>query len=171
MHKQDYVDDVELVAMGTIADVVSLTGENRIFVKEGLKRLQSTSIVGIRALLEAAGIVKPDEDKKISVEDISFGLAPRLNASGRIAHAKLGVELMIASTMTEATSIAKSLCDVNIKRQAIEREIYKEALARLHELQLESSSVMVIDGHKVKVLVAVLQILISIRHLKFMKIY
>ena len=54
---------------------------------------------------------------------------------------------MIASTMTEATSIAKSLCDVNIKRQAIEREIYKEALARLHELQLESSSVMVIDGH------------------------
>lgn len=147
MHKQDYVDDVELVAMGTIADVVSLTGENRIFVKEGLKRLQSTSIVGIRALLEAAGIVKPDEDKKISVEDISFGLAPRLNASGRIAHAKLGVELMIASTMTEATSIAKSLCDVNIKRQAIEREIYKEALARLHELQLESSSVMVIDGH------------------------
>lgn len=147
MHKQDYVDDVELVAMGTIADVVSLTGENRIFVKEGLKRLQSTSIVGIRALLEAAGIVKPDEDKKISVEDISFGVAPRLNASGRIAHAKLGVELMIASTMTEATSIAKSLCDVNIKRQAIEREIYKEALARLHELQLESSSVMVIDGH------------------------
>ncbi len=120
MHKQDYVDDVELVAMGTIADVVSLTGENRIFVKEGLKRLQSTSIVGIRALLEAAGIVKPDEDKKISVEDISFGLAPRLNASGRIAHAKLGVELMIASTMTEATSIAKSLCDVNIKRQAID---------------------------------------------------
>ena len=81
LHNEAYEEDMELAAMGTIADVVSLTGENRILVREGLRKMRHTQIPGLAALLRAAGIVKPGEDKTISVEDVSFGLAPRLNAA------------------------------------------------------------------------------------------
>ena len=72
LHNEAYEEDMELVAMGTIADVVSLTGENRILVREGLRKMRHTQIPGLAALLRAAGIVKPGEDKPISVEDVSF---------------------------------------------------------------------------------------------------
>lgn len=147
LHNEAYEEDMELVAMGTIADVVSLTGENRILVREGLRKMRHTQIPGLAALLRAAGIVKPGEDKPISVEDVSFGLAPRLNAAGRIAHARMGVDLLISYSREKAEHIARNLCEINVKRQAVEKGIYEEAVRRLHQLNAEKADVMVIDGH------------------------
>lgn len=147
LHNEAYEEDMELVAMGTIADVVSLTGENRILVREGLRKMRHTQIPGLAALLRAAGIVKPGEDKPISVEDVSFGLAPRLNAAGRIAHARMGVDLLISYSREKAEHIARNLCEINVKRQAVEKGIYEEAVQRLHQLNAEKADVMVIDGH------------------------
>ncbi|MDY4541056.1 MAG: single-stranded-DNA-specific exonuclease RecJ [Allisonella histaminiformans] len=147
LHNEAYEEDMELVAMGTIADVVSLTGENRILVREGLRKMRHTQIPGLAALLRVAGIVKPGEDKPISVEDVSFGLAPRLNAAGRIAHARMGVDLLISYSREKAEHIARNLCEINVKRQAVERGIYEEAVRRLHQLNAEKADVMVIDGH------------------------
>lgn len=147
LHNEAYEEDMELVAMGTIADVVSLTGENRILVREGLRKMRHTQIPGLAALLRAAGIVKPGEDKPISVEDVSFGLAPRLNAAGRIAHARMGVDLLISYSREKAEHIARNLCEINVKRQVVEKGIYEEAVRRLHQLNAEKADVMVIDGH------------------------
>lgn len=147
LHNEAYEEDMELVAMGTIADVVSLTGENRILVREGLRKMRHTQIPGLAALLRAAGIVKPGEDKPISVEDVSFGLAPRLNAAGRIAHARMGVDLLISYSREKAEHISRNLCEINVKRQAVEKGIYEEAVRRLHQLNAEKADVMVIDGH------------------------
>lgn len=145
-YKEIYTDDVELVALGTIADVVSLTGENRILVRKGMERFLTTPIKGLAALLRATGIVNSDTKEFLHADQISFGLAPRLNAAGRITHAKYGVELLTTNSSEEAEQLAKKLCDTNIERQKIEREIYEEALERIAELHIENDKVLVIDG-------------------------
>lgn len=143
-----YMEDIELVALGTIADMVPLTGENRILVREGIKRMENTAIPGLMALLKAAGIDCSGQGngRPLTSEQISFGLAPRLNASGRIAHARQGVALMVTESAAEAEKLALSLCDINGKRQKIEREIFDEALKRADELQEEQDMALVIDG-------------------------
>ena len=142
----DYKENIELVALGTIADVVSLTGENRILVKEGMARFLLTPIKGLSALLRITGLVNEDTKEILHADYISFGLAPRLNAAGRITHAKYGVELMTTESGEEAEALAQILCDTNIERQHIEREIYEEALQRIAELQIQDDLVLVIDG-------------------------
>lgn len=145
---KDYREDTELVALGTIADMVSLKGENRIVVREGIKRFRTTGITGLSALLRAAGITGDgDREKKaITADQVSFGLAPRINAAGRIAHAKIGVELMTTESKEEAERLAEKLCNTNVERQAIEREIYKAAQERIAELGAEKDMALVIDG-------------------------
>ena len=91
LYNEDYKENIELVALGTIADVVSLTGENRILVKEGMARFLLTPIKGLSALLRITGLVNEDTKEILHADYISFGLAPRLNAAGRITHAKYGV--------------------------------------------------------------------------------
>ncbi len=143
-----YREDVELAALGTVADMVPLTGENRILVREGIKRMKNTAIPGLQALLKAAGIDLSGNGngRPLTAEQISFGLAPRLNASGRIAHARQGVALMVTESASEAEKLALSLCDINGERQKIERQIFKEALKRAEELQGEEDMALVIDG-------------------------
>lgn len=102
-----YTDNIELAALGTIADVVSLTGENRIIVKEGMKRFLSTPVKGLFALIQAAGLIKDTTQSITHADQISFGLAPRLNAAGRISHAKEGVELMITDRRRKHSSWLK----------------------------------------------------------------
>lgn len=147
MRQADYTEDVELAAVGTIADMVPLTGENRILVKTGLSRFRHTKVAGLKALLVASGILSEDREyREVSADQISFGLAPRLNASGRIAHARKGVALMITDSAEEAKTMAAELCAINVERQTIERAIYQDALQRLEELEGQQSMVLVIDG-------------------------
>ena len=122
---EPYTEDVELTA-----------GENRILVREGLSRFNSTKIPGLAALLRASGIVLDGaESKPVSTDQVSFGIAPRLNASGRIAHARKGVELLTTESEAEAAGLAEKLCEINTERQAIEKLICQEAMTRLEELR------------------------------------
>ena len=115
---------VDLAAIGTIADVVSLTGENRIIVDKGLKMLTNPQRPGIAALKEIAGI----GDKPITAANVAFALAPRLNAAGRLGTATTAVELLLTKDINEAREIANELDAENKERQATEQDIYSEAL-------------------------------------------
>ena len=143
---RDYDGTVELAALGTIADVVSLTGENRILVKEGMKRFIHTPIKGLAALLKASGIVHDDTTEIRRADQVSFGLAPRLNAAGRIARASEGVRLMTTESAEEAERLAQKLCEINTMRQQIERDIFEQAKSRMAELGIENDMAVVVDG-------------------------
>lgn len=117
-------DHLDLVALGTVADLVPLTGENRILARHGLTILQESRRPGLRALMEIAG-VKPENG--ISPVDISFRLGPRINASGRLADAALSVELLLSEDDAFCIETAQQLDAFNRERQEIERKITEEA--------------------------------------------
>jgi single-stranded-DNA-specific exonuclease len=117
-------DHLDLVALGTIADLVPLVGENRILARHGLRILEQTHRPGLRALMEVSG-VKPAQG--ITPTDISFRLGPRINASGRLADAALSVELLISDDNAFCVETARQLDAFNRERQDIERAITEEA--------------------------------------------
>lgn len=125
LNTSEYFDAfIDIVAIGTIADVVSLTGENRLFVSHGLKKLQQTDNIGIQSLFQVAGIT----DKPLTAGNISFTIAPRINAAGRVGSATLAVELLVTDSRERAQEIAVQLDDENHQRQQTEMEILKDAL-------------------------------------------
>jgi single-stranded-DNA-specific exonuclease len=117
-------DELDLVTLGTIADVVPLTGENRIIVKEGLSRLSSTNRPGIKALIETSRIKK---DKRITPEFVSFILGPRINASGRMDTADISLDLLMSAEDDKAGELANIIEAHNRQRQKIEGKILEEA--------------------------------------------
>lgn len=119
------VEMTSFVALATIADVVPLTGENRIMVKFGLEQIARTRLTGLKALLNAT---KLGDSKKIDSYHIGFVLAPRLNAAGRMGHAKDAFDLLVADDMEEAEEIAKFLEKQNRARQKLEERITREAI-------------------------------------------
>ncbi len=118
----------DLVAVGTIADIVPVTGENRILVKAGLEILNNTCRPGLHALMAAAGMGK----RPVTAEDIAFKLAPRLNAAGRIDHGQTALDLLTAEDTEEARKIADRLSRLNTRRQYIETEITEEIVQVLN---------------------------------------
>ncbi len=128
---RDYLD---LVALGTIADLVPLRGENRILARQGLKTLQSAARPGVQALMEIAGV---NPAHGILPVDISFRLGPRINASGRLADAALSVELFLSDDETFCEETARQLDVFNRERQDIERLITEDA-ERMVEQQFKS---------------------------------
>jgi single-stranded-DNA-specific exonuclease len=131
------VDATSLAALGTIADVVPLQGENRVLAHFGLLHLPKSRLTGIRALLEASALV----GKKVDAYDVGFRLAPRLNACGRMGHAGKAVEMFTTATPDQAFEIARELEAHNRERQALERRILDEALQQVAQLGLGS------EGH------------------------
>ena len=121
---REYLD---LVAMGTVADIVPLVDENRIFVKYGLKELTSSRRMGVQALKEVAGV-----DGDVSCGAVGFRLAPRLNAAGRLEDASIGVELLLTDDRQKAKAMAAELDASNSERQALEQEILGDALAMVN---------------------------------------
>lgn len=119
---------LDLVAIGTIADLVSLTGENRALVKLGIEYMRQTHRIGLQALCEAAGI----ELSSVSSETVGFGIGPRLNAIGRLEDATPGVQLLSTFDAIEAKEIAEDIQKKNEKRQKIVADIQKEAMAMVH---------------------------------------
>ncbi|MBP3484533.1 MAG: single-stranded-DNA-specific exonuclease RecJ [Oscillospiraceae bacterium] len=113
----------DLAAIGTVADVVPLTGENRYIVRTGLGMIEQTSRPGIAALLKESGAA----DKKISSSTIGFTLAPRLNAAGRLGCVSVAGRLLMTDDETEANRLAAQLCELNRRRQLLETEIWDEA--------------------------------------------
>ncbi len=114
---------LDLVALGTIADIVPLMDMNRVLVKHGLKELENSARPGLSALKEVSRI----GGREISTGQVAFRLAPRLNAGGRVADGQMGVKLLLAKEYAEAKMIAEELDRANRERQAIEEGIYREA--------------------------------------------
>lgn len=119
---------VGLAALGTVADVVPLIGENRVLVRYGLSALLESRGPGIEMLLKIAGV---NEKKQLAAEDIAFALAPRLNAAGRLGQARLAVELLTTDQRSRAAQLAGYLDELNKNRQTVERRIFKEAKERI----------------------------------------
>ena len=117
----------DLVAIGTIADVMPLTDENRYLVRLGLEQIVRCPRPGIAAMLRESSI----DPARLTASTIGFSLAPRLNAAGRLGRASIAAKLILSRDEATAVSLARELCELNRKRQSIENEIWKEANAQL----------------------------------------
>jgi len=127
---QDYLFNLlDIVALGTIADVCEMTGENRILVRYGLDILNRFNNIGLKALSQITSL----EDKTISSEHISFIFAPRLNASGRLGVADKSLQLLLTEDISEAKKLAEVLDDNNKIRQDIQVKTYKEAISKVED--------------------------------------
>ncbi len=121
-----YADDlIDIVAVGTIADVVPMLHENKLIVKKGLEKINSSPSLGIKTLIDAAGLARGE----ISTWNIIYGIAPRINAAGRLDTANSCVDLLITDDVNKALNIAYVLETQNRKRQSIDNNILKEALS------------------------------------------
>jgi single-stranded-DNA-specific exonuclease len=123
---------LDLVAIGTIADIVPLIEENRILVKSGLDVLTKTQRPGIKALLKVSGI---KNDQAITADDIAFKLAPRLNAMGRLGSATRAVHLLTTDDEAEGSSIATQMDALNAQRQKIQNGIVSECRQKIHKME------------------------------------
>ncbi|MEM8872766.1 MAG: single-stranded-DNA-specific exonuclease RecJ [Planctomycetota bacterium] len=121
------VDAVGLAALGTVADVVPLTGENRVLARHGLAGLKHSNLDGVKALIKVAGLDGQDVD----AFDVGFKVGPRLNAAGRMGHARQAVDLLTTAPLHEAVDIAEFLAKQNTTRQATEREIVAAAIEQI----------------------------------------
>ena len=135
-------DGLELVALGTIADVVPLTGENRKIVRMGLQRMGKTKNPGLRALIAVA----EKDTKHIRAEAVGFHLAPRLNAAGRMETAMLGARLLTTEKKLEAEELAAHLDALNRERQSVEHEILEKAEEQLSGVDMDELPAIVVAG-------------------------
>ena len=133
----------ELVAIGTVADVMHITDENRALVRQGLELLGRTGRPGLRALLREAGL---EEGRAPTAVTVSYGLAPRLNAAGRMEQAGLALELLLTRDARRGEELAQALCRLNRERQAIERDIFEQCVGRLEEDPALASPAIVLAG-------------------------
>ena len=123
---EEYAD---MVCLGTVADVMLLQGENRVFVERGLRSLRATRRPGIAALMKESGCTQ----ESVSASSIGFMLAPRINAAGRMGQIDLAVNLFLTDDPEKAASLSKALCDLNRQRQSVESGIYDQAVSMLPE--------------------------------------
>jgi single-stranded-DNA-specific exonuclease len=136
---KEYLD---LVAMGTIADLVPLQGENRVFARHGLRVLAETRRPGLLALMQVSGLKR---EQGLVPSDISFRLGPRINASGRLADAALSVDLLLSEDRVFSEQTARQLDDLNRERQDIEREITERAERYVEEHFFAASGLVLFD--------------------------
>lgn len=123
------LDSMALVAMGTIADVVPLLNENRIFAKFGLEALSCCELPGIQALMSQCRLT----DRQLAAADVSFKLGPKLNVAGRMASAEVAMKLLLTDSYSEGERIARELEELNRQRQAAQREIMETARRKIEE--------------------------------------
>ena len=133
-----------LAAIGTIADVMRMEGENRTIVSCGLAALNHTDFVGIHALLKEAGLL----GKPITSIQIGFVLSPRINAAGRMGAADLAADLLQETDPVKAEELAKQLCDLNRERQAVEQSICADAIAQIERLRPEERNALVLSSEE-----------------------
>lgn len=133
-------EHLDLVALATIADIVPLSGENRILAKHGLAQLARTRKPGLRALLEVTRL----ENRELNSYDVGFVLGPRINASGRMAEGASSVRLLLTEDKQEALQLARELDSANNERRRVEESTVESALRQIQERKLEQRSVLVL---------------------------
>lgn len=119
----------KLVSIGTVADVAELKGENRLFVKHGLKSLENVSNVGLKSLIDACGLSR----RRISEGDLGFRIGPRINAAGRMGMTDLAVRLFFSDSLEESQGLVNQLEELNSRRQRTEEKIFGQARAKIEE--------------------------------------
>ena len=135
---------LDLVCLGTVGDVVPLLGENRLFVQHGLRQLATSRKVGIRELMRAA---KVSQERPVKARDVAFGLAPRINAAGRMEDAQAAVRLLLTGDRGEAQALAAQLSEHNEARRAEERKTLEEAEAMVASgVDLDREKVIVLGS-------------------------
>jgi single-stranded-DNA-specific exonuclease len=133
---------LDLVALGSVADMVPLTDENRILVAAGLRTLAAKKRPGLNALCTLANV----PDGPLSAEDISFRLTPRLNAAGRLGAAQLSLDLLLAATPEEAARLAADLDEKNRERQRVQEGVWTEALEQSRDYETDAAIVLGAEG-------------------------
>ena len=141
LDEKEYLKYLDIVCVGTISDIVPLVDENRVITKLGLKLVEVTRNVGLRALLNSIGY------KKIDSSAISFGVAPRINACGRMGHEQDALQLFLTENIVEANKISKKLNDYNKERQEIERRIFDEVLTKIENDEKDKPCIIVGDDN------------------------
>ncbi|MFV9510929.1 single-stranded-DNA-specific exonuclease RecJ [Tepidibacillus sp. LV47] len=134
------IEYIDIAAIGTIGDLVPLVDENRIIASIGLERLTKTKHIGLRALLDEAGL----KDKKITTGHVGFGIVPRINASGRLETADYAVKLFITEDQELAKELAHVLGSMNQERQGIVEDITQEAFEIIEKEEMENDKVLVV---------------------------
>ena len=129
-----------LAAVGTVADVMQMTGENRTIVSRGLATLDRSDFIGLHALLKEAGLA----GREISSVQIGFVLAPRINAAGRMGAADMAADLLLCQDPVQAEELAKALCALNRERQSVEQTIYSQAEEMIEQMPEEDRRALVL---------------------------
>lgn len=137
---EEYLKYLDLVCVGTISDIVPLEGENRTIAKLGLMLIKVTRNLGLRELIKSSGY------KEIDSNTISFGVAPRINACGRMGHEEEALKLFLAEDLESATKITKELNEYNTLRQSTEKAIYEEAVQQIKKNHLDANNSIVLGG-------------------------
>ena len=137
LDEKEYLKYLDIVCIGTISDIVPLINENRVIAKLGLKLVSQTKNIGLKSLLNIAGF------KQIDSVAISFGVAPRINACGRMGNEKLALDLFLTKDYELARKLAIKLNEYNIKRQEIEKKIFNEVTQIVENKEKENACVII----------------------------
>lgn len=139
LDEKEYLKYLDIVCVGTISDIVPLVDENRVIAKLGLKLVEVTRNVGLKALLTSIGY------KKIDSSSISFGVAPRINACGRMGHEQDALQLFLTDNIVEANNITKKLNEYNKERQNIEKRIFDEVMIKIEKDEKDKPCIVLAD--------------------------
>ena len=142
LDEKEYLKYLDIVCVGTISDIVPLVDENRVITKLGLMLVEQTKNLGLKSLLMASGY------KKIDSTTISFGVAPRINASGRMGHQEDALKLFLSKNIEEVRELTQTLNNYNSTRQDIEKKIYEEAINKIEKENLAKENVIVVAGNE-----------------------
>ena len=141
LDEKEYLKYLDIVCVGTISDIVPLIDENRVIAKLGLMLVEQTRNIGLKSILMSSGY------KKVDSNTISFGVAPRINASGRMGHQEEALELFLSKNIQEVRELTQKLNGYNTTRQEIERDIFNEAVKKIESENLADSNVIVVAGN------------------------
>lgn len=137
---KEYLKYLDIVCVGTISDIVPLTDENRVIVKLGLKLVEQTKNLGLKEILQSCGY------SKINSTTISFGVAPRINACGRMGHQEEALNLLLSKDGNEVKELTQKINEYNKTRQEIEKNIYNEAVEQIEKEGLDTKNTIVVSG-------------------------
>ena len=137
---KEYLKYLDIVCVGTISDIVPLTDENRVIVKLGLKLVEQTKNLGLKEILQSCGY------SKINSTTISFGVAPRINACGRMGHQEEALNLLLSKEGNEVKELTQKINEYNKTRQEIEKNIYNEAVEQIEKEGLDTKNTIVVSG-------------------------
>ncbi len=140
LKEKEYLKYLDIVCIGTISDIVPLVDENRVIVKLGLKLVEQTKNLGLKEILESTGY------NKIDSTTISFGVAPRINACGRMGHQEEALKLFLSKDKNEVIELTQKLNEYNRIRQETEKNIYNEAIEQIEQIDLDKQHTIILMG-------------------------